>query len=91
MSARVDITFDCNGCDEKVTPARQYVGRKFRGINGKDHGFGVWVWDGPDLAALYPDQWQEDPLTSADYCPKCAAEIWGEDVPAHNTSGGKDA
>ena len=78
MSATVEITWHCAGCDARVGPARHRIVRKFRSFSGRDHGLGVWHYDMPNPSDSFPVGWVKDPLTCGDYCPKCAAEIWGE-------------
>lgn len=80
MSARVQITFHCSGCSEVHDAGSHSVRRKFRGISGGDSGLGHWHWEGqPSFRELFPNGWESDPLTGADYCPRCAEEIWPED------------
>lgn len=83
MSATAVIQFSCSGACGATAEYSQLVSRRFHGINGKDHGFGVWRWNLPDLSTLLPEDWVSDPLSCADYCPKCAAEVW-PDQPKEN-------
>lgn len=77
MSARVQITFACSGCDAVHDAGSHLVRRQFRSFSGRDYGVGTWQWIGmPEFASLFPADWEKDTLTGADYCPKCAAEVW---------------
>lgn len=78
MSAKVEITWLCSGCDETFEVESQRVERRFRSVSGRDYGIGGWVWDAPEIASTFPGGWSQDPYTGSDYCPKCAAEIWPE-------------
>lgn len=83
MSAMVEITFRCSGCGATHDAGKHHIARFFRSFSGRDYGFGSWYWkDMPNPAELFPDGWAKDPYTSADYCPKCADEIWPESAAA---------
>lgn len=84
MSATIEITWNCSGCDAKVGSEPLLAIRRFRSFSGRDYGFGAWSWPTLDLAAAYPADWIQDPHTGADYCPKCAAELL-EAVSAHQS------
>ena len=76
MTTRLKLA--CDGCSATIETS--YFKRTFHSVSGKSWGFGHWETTSiDDLVA--PTGWQWcDPITGCTYCPKCWAEIIGEDA-----------
>jgi hypothetical protein len=71
----VNVIYECDGCSRKSEPVR--MGRKFKGISGRSHGFGVYVYDQPkDMA---PKGWTAFDHIGCCYCPTCTDELFPEE------------
>ena len=73
----ITVKFSCSGCDAEA-PGKGPLYHRFHGINGKNYGFGHYIWDTPDKVT--PDGWTASDLVGATYCPSCTKEL--QDVPA---------
>ena len=74
---KVTIEFDCSGCEAKETGSAE-IHHRFRGISGRDYGFGSWEYSSAAtlVGEATPDGWVPfDPYTNVTYCPKCWDDI----------------
>jgi len=70
----VKVVLECGGCDAKSKAF--YINQKFRSFSGRGHGLGVYEVE--SITSKAPDDWCVFDLIGCTYCPKCTAEIFGE-------------
>jgi hypothetical protein len=72
----ITINFECGGCFAK-TKGISWLKRDFVSVTGKPYGIGTYRYTTPQDVA--PEGWIAfDPYTGCCYCPKCWAEIEGD-------------
>ena len=74
----VRVIFECGGCDAKAEGTDR-LRLEFRGVTGRNYGFGRPV-AANTVDDVVPEGWVAyDPWTYCTYCPKCYAEVVGEE------------
>ena len=72
----VHVVFTCNGCG--ASAKSRFLEQKFISITGKSHGIGSYHHE--KVLDVVPEGWVAWDMIGSSYCPKCAAEIWPEQV-----------
>ena len=68
----VKIIYECDGCIERSEPI--VMGREFKGITGRNYGFGSYKYEQPKDHA--PKGWIAYDSIGCCYCPDCANELF---------------